>query len=306
MAFTKLSDDLDIVAKLDDEPNDVGGLSPDELKAVFDEAGNKIKKYINEVLTEELESRAGAENIGIVPIQDVDATTVQRALELINYRIAQAVAATIPDFSIKAIKLASNSITRDKIANGEIVRGKLAAASVIDDNVVSVSANKVTGKLTDEQLEVDSVGNEQMKNYSVDHYKMVAGAVYEENINNAAVTRDKVKNGEIVDGKLGTNSVNRDDIKAGAVTDYYTVDIPTGWSGSAAPYSQTVTVNGLVNGDHPIVSLNPSTTYSTAASQMNEWRYVYRFAVTADNTLTVYSSHKPAIALPIQMIVTRK
>lgn len=45
-----LTKDLDIIQKLDDEPNDVGGLSAQELKATFDRAGNLIKEYINETL----------------------------------------------------------------------------------------------------------------------------------------------------------------------------------------------------------------------------------------------------------------
>ena len=45
-----LDGDLNIIQKLDDEPNDVGGLTSAELKAKFDESGNIIKKYINEAL----------------------------------------------------------------------------------------------------------------------------------------------------------------------------------------------------------------------------------------------------------------
>lgn len=45
-----LNGDLNIIAKLDDEPNDVGGLTADQLKAKFDEAGNLIKNYINNTL----------------------------------------------------------------------------------------------------------------------------------------------------------------------------------------------------------------------------------------------------------------
>lgn len=63
-----LDGDLNIIQKLDDEPNDVGGLTSAELKAKFDESGNIIKKYINEtlipaVLTEDAteESRKQAE-----------------------------------------------------------------------------------------------------------------------------------------------------------------------------------------------------------------------------------------------------
>ncbi len=45
-----LDGDLNIIQKLDDEPNDVGGLTSAELKEKFDESGNIIKKYINETL----------------------------------------------------------------------------------------------------------------------------------------------------------------------------------------------------------------------------------------------------------------
>ena len=49
-----LEDDLDNIQKLDDEPNDVGGLSAAELKAEFDKSGNTIKKYLNETLIPQL------------------------------------------------------------------------------------------------------------------------------------------------------------------------------------------------------------------------------------------------------------
>lgn len=55
MELERLTEDLDIIQKLDDEPNDVGGLSAAELKEKFDESGNIIKNYINNVLISMLE-----------------------------------------------------------------------------------------------------------------------------------------------------------------------------------------------------------------------------------------------------------
>lgn len=45
-----MTKDLNIIQKLDDEPNDVGGMSAQELKKTFDAAGNIIKDYINGTL----------------------------------------------------------------------------------------------------------------------------------------------------------------------------------------------------------------------------------------------------------------
>lgn len=50
MAFEKFNKDMKIISALDDEPNDVGGLTAAELKAKFDEGGEAIKNYINDTL----------------------------------------------------------------------------------------------------------------------------------------------------------------------------------------------------------------------------------------------------------------
>ena len=68
LAIPAFEEDVDVIQKLDDEPNDVGGLTAAELKAKFDEAGNRIKTYLNETLLPsisetiaEAEKRAEAE-----------------------------------------------------------------------------------------------------------------------------------------------------------------------------------------------------------------------------------------------------
>lgn len=48
MKLTTLDEDLRVHQKLDDEPNDVGGLSAQALKEKFDQAGLVIQKYLNE------------------------------------------------------------------------------------------------------------------------------------------------------------------------------------------------------------------------------------------------------------------
>ena len=55
MAISRLDSDLNIIQQLDDEPNDVGGLSAEELKEKFDESGNTIKGFLNNVLIPALE-----------------------------------------------------------------------------------------------------------------------------------------------------------------------------------------------------------------------------------------------------------
>ena len=56
MSLPTLDDNLNIIQQLDDEPNDVGGLTAAELKAKFDQGGKAIQTYLNEVLLPALEA----------------------------------------------------------------------------------------------------------------------------------------------------------------------------------------------------------------------------------------------------------
>lgn len=87
MAFTEFAKDMAIIAKLDDEPNDVGGLTAAELKTKFDEAGESLKKYINESLLPELAAATAAAALGAV--MDGKAVSVQDALNLIRQSTIQ-------------------------------------------------------------------------------------------------------------------------------------------------------------------------------------------------------------------------
>lgn len=64
MAFTKFTTEVENVQALNDRPNSNSGLTADQVKAVFDQAGSDIKTYINDTLTPELDSNSGL-NLGI-------------------------------------------------------------------------------------------------------------------------------------------------------------------------------------------------------------------------------------------------
>ena len=96
------------------------------------------------------------------------------------------------------------------------------------------------------------------------------------------------------------------EISEGAVSMYYTGSIPTGWSGSAAPFTKVVTLNGIRATDHPIVDLLPSATYSDAEKQIEAWGNIYKVVASAADTLTFYATDKPDVAIPIQVRCIRK
>lgn len=56
MSLTLLEKDMNIISSLEDEPNDVGGMSAAELKAAFDEGNVAVEEFLNNTLIAELEA----------------------------------------------------------------------------------------------------------------------------------------------------------------------------------------------------------------------------------------------------------
>lgn len=66
MAIEKFNKNMAIIAALDDEPNDIGGMTSAELKNKFDEGGKAIQTYMNETLIPTLEN-LGVETAVLLP-----------------------------------------------------------------------------------------------------------------------------------------------------------------------------------------------------------------------------------------------
>ena len=84
----------------------------------------------------------------------------------------------------------------------------------------------------------------------------------------------------------------------------YTANVTTTWTGSEAPYTQTITVSGMTANDNPVVDVVPASTYATATSQIAEYGKIYKIT-TAANSITVYATEKTETTVPIQLKCVR-
>lgn len=120
---------MNIVSALDDQPNDVGGLTAAELKAKFDEGGNAIKLYLNGTLIAELE------NLGVNEIVRYKNSGV-KYLRLNTDNVIE----TSPDGTIWQASGSSGHVIYDKdgVAKAQRSRLKFAGSEVTDDGTYTI------------------------------------------------------------------------------------------------------------------------------------------------------------------------
>lgn len=187
MAFPEMTDDMNIIAKLSDEPNEDDGLSAAGLKATFDKAGLLAKSAINR-LTRALNAKTAAGDIGFQRTSSVQADTVQSAIENVQGQLAGVSMGSIPDGAVTATKLAPGAVNEDKIAPGAVTEGKLAADAV-------TAGNLAAGAVTEDKLASAAVTAAKLADGAVNGDKLDFGAVGTAHLLNGAVTSAKLAPG---------------------------------------------------------------------------------------------------------------
>lgn len=303
MAYERFTDDLDVISKLDTEPNDVGGLSAEELKAKFDEAGNAIKTYINETLLPAMEGENGAENIGITGISQIStATNVQDALILICQLINDISQGAVPDGSINTLKIADAAITASKMAlntigSGNIIDGAVITAKLAD---LCITTAKLAAKcVTSSKIADGAVGTTQMADGAVVNSKLGANAVQSNNIYEKAVNNSKLADDCVTNDKLADN----------AVSNLYTATIPhaaASWTSAGDVYYTTVSVSGLRVTDNPIIDVLADAENPNMMQAIEDWGLCIVAVSNTANTLSLMFSDIPSVDIPIKILCIRK
>lgn len=200
MALPTCNEDMNIISKLDDEPNDVGGLSATSLKAKFDLAGNLLKKALNDLVAA-LGENAAAKNIGFAPTTAVNKTNVQDAIENVQSQIAAVSQGGIADGAVTAAKIADGAVGTAAIADGAITAGNLAMSAVETDAIKwsAVDTYRLKdGAVTEAKLSNGAVTESKIGYYAVTEKKIASKAVTSEKIADDAVSSLKIASGSIV------------------------------------------------------------------------------------------------------------
>lgn len=84
-----------------------------------------------------------------------------------------------------------------------------------------------------------------------------------------------------------------------------TATLSTNWTGSTAPYKQTISVSGVLSTDRPHVTPIYSADNATATMQEEEWGKISDIESGSDTITFECFSEKPSIAFDIQIEINR-
>lgn len=333
MSFTQLTEDLNILSSLPDQPNDSAQHDGAWLKAKFDEAAGKIKLYLNGTLLVELAATGAAANIGVAPIAGVTADpNLQAVLEEIYSQISSGLADNsilprhlntafrlpqgyIATGAVQYADLDTDSVYGPKIKDGGVYDGKLAANSVNETNIksgaVSVmltatipaevegeSAWSAQGSPFGQEVNVSGLSSSLTTTYTAHNSgqaSIVDSMTFETGNDQFSVKIDTAPTDDVIV-----------DIAQSGGSSYSEVTIPaSAWAAKTAPYKQDVAVTGLLATDTPIVDIVPDATFATAEAQLEAYGVIYRM-VAGDGTLTVYATEPTETDISIQLKVVRK
>lgn len=153
------------------------------------------------------------------------------------------------------------------------------------------SGAAVDPELTQEDLLTDEASFDQMALWRVP----VSGATISAPVQMFTVSMSFGNVSEVVDEKL----------RGVGVVISTTATLGTGWSGDSAPYTQTVTVTGMLATDKPHISPVYSSDVSEALAQREAWGMVCDVDSSADKLTFTCFEDMPEVAIPIQIEVIR-
>ena len=175
MSIPTLDTDLSIIQKLDDYPNDIGGLSAAQLKAKFDEGVLALQTYINTVLIPALI----ASNVSFTPTAAINAETVQAAIENVQAQLAGISAGTIPNNTVGMEKLTKT--VQNAIASGGGAAAAVTALSetvaqnvaATDENTTAIAA--INAANVNRDAEIAKIGDKAEKSQGATFVLTAAG-----------------------------------------------------------------------------------------------------------------------------------
>lgn len=105
-------------------------------------------------------------------------------------------------------------------------------------------------------------------------------------------------------GNLADGAVTEEKVADKARTQHHILTVTTEWDGTVAPYTQTLTANGMLSTDRPKVFFMAPSSFTDVEAQQEAFAMLYDVE-SANGSITLYAKDKPAVAFTVLVEVSR-
>lgn len=102
-----------------------------------------------------------------------------------------------------------------------------------------------------------------------------------------------------------TDATNKEYVDTKATVYSYTASLSTTWTGTSAPYTQSISISGILSTDKPHITPVYSTTNATAILEKKAWNCISKAETSAGKITFTCFEEKPTQALSLQIEVIR-
>lgn len=116
--------------------------------------------------------------------------------------------------------------------------------------------------------------------------------------------KSEINEGSITGEMIGEYAISEKNIAGTSRTQYFPVELPVPWTGTEAPYTQTVIVSGILSTDRPKVYFVAPESFADLEAQQEAFSMLYDVD-SANGTITFYAKESPGVVFNVMVEVSR-
>lgn len=108
-----------------------------------------------------------------------------------------------------------------------------------------------------------------------------------------------------VNAKFDEIEAKLESVGSGSSKHIFNTTVKTEWSGETAPYTQTISIPGILDTDEPVVDINVSeASLAESSNYQKVLNNIYKIT-TGNDKIIVYIAEKSTIEIPLKLLVVR-
>ena len=179
----------------------------------------------------------------------------------------------------------------------------------VDETISGIQNNILTNTNDISSIKEKNLSQDEVINQNSSDISLLSGRVSQNESNISQNANDITSINQSLNTLESTVSQNQSQItdlqSSKATTTTYTATISATWTGEQAPYTQSISVSGILSTDNPLVDIILNNDNEIAKSEIENYGKISRIQTTDGSITVTCLEDKPEVEMNIQLKVVR-